>query len=114
MNQPCINLAEVAAAWRLPVFERKFCRAVADLDKSLLPLQAALEQGNHVGESPPGVTVLGCQRTGDVIEVRAGIFFTGINAGNCCADDPGPVEEHPEYCELVFRIHAVSGETSIS
>lgn len=67
-------------------------------------LQQGLRQGSHVGPSALQVRVLRSAVRGDVIEVKAGIFYTGIIAGCSCADDPTPVDELSEYCELLLRI----------
>ncbi|WP_296802845.1 hypothetical protein [Thiolapillus sp.] len=48
------------------------------------------------------------------ILVRAGLFYTGIIAGCSCADDPGPVEEQNEYCEISVTIGKHSGKASLT
>jgi hypothetical protein len=38
----------------------------------------------------------------DCIQVKAGLLYTGIIVGCSCADDPTPVDEINEYCEMQF------------
>ena len=47
------------------------------------------------------------------ILVKAGIFYTGIIAGCSCADDPTPLDEQNEYCELELNINKETAETTI-
>ena len=49
-----------------------------------------------------------------VIRVTVGIFYTGIIAGCSCADDPTPVEENTEYCEVQLEIDKKTAETTIA
>jgi hypothetical protein len=48
------------------------------------------------------------------IHVTAGIFYKGIMAGCSCADDPTPVGENPEYCEVRIDIDRVTAETTVT
>jgi hypothetical protein len=48
------------------------------------------------------------------IRARAGIFFQGILSGCSCADDPTPVEEQSEYCELVFNIDKQTAQATVT
>ena len=50
----------------------------------------------------------------DHIHVKAGIFYTGIIAGCSCADDPTPVDEQAEYCEVRLEINKATAATAIS
>ena len=42
-----------------------------------------------------------------------GIFYTGVVAGCSCADDPTPVEEQHEYCEVLIEINRATAEAVI-
>jgi hypothetical protein len=50
---------------------------------------------------------------GGHVAVRVGLFFAGINAGACCADDPTPVETHREYCVVEMQIDLATGEAQV-
>jgi hypothetical protein len=46
--------------------------------------------------------------------VKAGIFYRGVIAGCSCADDPSPMDETSEYCEVLFEIDRRTGEATVS
>jgi hypothetical protein len=46
--------------------------------------------------------------------LKAGVFYTGIIAGCSCSDDPSPVDEQNEYCDLLFTIDKLTAETQIT
>lgn len=48
------------------------------------------------------------------IRARAGIFYTGVIAGCSCADDPTPVDEQNEYCDVRVDIDKQTGEATIA
>ena len=50
---------------------------------------------------------------GSIIRAMAGIFYTGIIAGCSCADDPTPVNEESEYCEVQLDIDKATAETTV-
>ena len=102
-------LPESLAAWQTPAFNATFCREVAQLEHATLPLQQALAIGSHVAERAPQVMVLSSDSSDRHLEIKAGIFFSTVIAGCNCADDPTPLEENNEYCELLFRIDRQTG-----
>ena len=99
-----IELAETVAAWGTPAFENAFKEEVQALGVAALPLQQGLAQSSCVAPGAVNVVVLKAADAGDAIEVKAGVFYGGIISGSCCADDPTPVDEQLEYCELLFEI----------
>lgn len=74
-----------------------------------LPLQAGLSRSSAVGSSPPCVIVLHHETHAATIEVKLGVSYAGIIAGCACADDPTPVDEIAEYCELQLSIDRGTG-----
>ena len=84
------------------------------LDRQQLPLQAGLVLSSYVSDSPISITILSHEVLDTFIRVKAGIFYTGIIAGCNCADDPSPVDEINEYCEIQVLIDMHSAEVSIS
>ena len=58
--------------------------------------------------------ILDQSEDGNLILVKAGIFYTGIIAGCSCADDPTPIAEQNEYCVLQFCIDKQTAETTVT
>lgn len=108
-----IKFANSCKAWGHPEFEAVFKQDVRQLDAGVLPLQAALAYSSHVSESAIEPVVLMTSELDDVICVKAGIFYSGIIAGSCCADDPTPLCEQTEYCELQFDINKRTAQVRI-
>jgi len=107
------KLFRSTASWNTEQFENVFQSEVCNLDHELLPLKDGLSQTSYVSDSPIKVSVFGTQEIGNIIRVRAGIFFNGIDAGSCCADDPTPVCEQPEYCVMQFDIHRLTADSTV-
>lgn len=57
--------------------------------------------------------VLGVSEENNFIRARAGIFYTSIIAGCSCADDPTPISELNEYCEVQLDIDKQTAEATI-
>ena len=101
-------------AWEQDDFDLICKHEIESLDKNLLPLQQGLQQTSHVGSSDISVVILNSSDNKDSILVKTSIFYSGTIAGSCCADDPTPIEEMPEHCELLFEINKTTAETKIS
>lgn len=108
-----ITLAQSLAAWHSPDFESVLKQELEQLDKQLLPLQQGLAQSSYVSDSDISVSILSISETPDFIQAKAAILYGGIIAGSCCADDPTPLCEQPEYCELLFSINKTTAETQV-
>jgi len=91
------------------VFEQE----VATLESSLLPLMQGMSQGSQITAADIGVMLISADDAGSCIQVRAGIFFSSVIAGCSCADDPSPVDENAEYCELRFDIDKEGARTEV-
>ncbi|OBS08610.1 hypothetical protein [Acidihalobacter prosperus] len=107
---------EALRAWQdedTGTFTQAVARALADLGTRGLPLQAALRISSYALDAPIEVTVLRTESRGRAIEVRAGIFYTGIIAGCSCADDPTPVTPQNEYCEILLTIDRHTAKAGI-
>ncbi|NWG39300.1 MAG: hypothetical protein HXY27_04945 [Hydrogenophilaceae bacterium] len=109
-----ILLPRSLAAWGTPAFENEFKTETAQLDASQLPLQQGLSLCSHVADSPISVRILGISETPDCLLVKAGILYAGIVAGCSCADDPTPISEQTEYCEVMFEINKLTSKASVS
>jgi hypothetical protein len=77
-------------------------------------LQQALAQSSYTDGANRSVRILDVADAGGGIRVKAGIFYTGIIAGCSCADDPTPLNEIAEYCELLFEIDKATAETTVT
>ena len=95
-------------------FQQVFRDEVCQLDKNLLPLQQGLKQSSFVSDSPIDVLVMDTLETDSEIIIRTSVFYSGIIAGSCCADDPSPVDELTENCELQFILDKNTANTSVS
>ncbi len=109
-----IKLAKVLAAWGKVDFEYTLKNEIEKIDKRQLPLQEALTQSSYVSESNISAVILGVTATDTSISVRSGIFYAGIIAGSCCADDLTPANELAEYCEMRFAINRITAETTVT
>ncbi len=109
-----IRLAESLRAWGGAGFETILKREVEKLGADQLPLQQALSGSNYVAESPITVMVHRVAETENVISIRAGIFYHGIIGGCSCADDPTPIGENNEYCEVQIDIDKATAATAVT
>ena len=102
------SLPNSLAAWESPRFSEIFCEEVAALPASVLRLEKALLRGSHVLPEPPQVMLLNAAGDERTLQLRAGIFFASVLAGCNCADDPGPMDEYQEYCQVTFLLDRVT------
>lgn len=108
-----MNFEKTLAAWKTPSFVGVFkedVRANADW----LPLQQGLALTSHALTERIDAMVISSFDGGNVLKVKAGIFFEGILTGCSCADDPTPVGEQNEYCEMLFEIDRKTGEAVVT
>ena len=108
-----IRLNNTLNAWDTPEFPNVFQQEIAAMATTLLPLQEGLTISSHVTDRPVQAMILSTGDDGNLIRVKAGIFYTGIIAGCSCADDPTPIAEQNEYCEVEFCIDKQSGLTTV-
>lgn len=109
-----IKLLNALEAWGTPDFENALKEEIHQIDTELLPLQEGLSQSNHVSEGDISVVILNVTETANVIRAKTGIIYAGIIAGSCCADDPTPMSEQTEYCEVQFDINKMTAETTVT
>ena len=109
-----LKLNNALKAWGTPDFEMALKDDIQKLGSETLPLQQGLSQSSHVGDAKISVIVLNTTETPESIRAKTGIFYAGIIAGSCCADDPTPMSENTEYCELLFEINKITADTSVT
>lgn len=101
-------------AWSAPNFKDVLKKEIEQLDAGQLPLQQGLSAGSHVQGDKFTVMVLGVSEEDNFIRARAGVFYTSIIAGCSCADDPTPISELSEYCEVQLDIDKKTAETTVT
>ncbi len=106
-----IQLDQSLQAWGSLEFETVLKRELAQ-QASELPLQQGLATGNYVLDAPVTVVINSVVDTGGTIRVMAGVFYQGVIGGCSCADDPTPISEINEYCEVLLDIDKGSAETA--
>jgi len=67
-----------------------------------------------VSDAPFTVSVNTVSEVDNFIRVTAGIFYQGIIGGCSCTDDPTPVSDINEYCEVQLDIDNASAITTVT
>ncbi len=109
-----IKLIRALEAWGAPDFENVLQGEIQKIEPELRPLQEGLSQSSYVSDADISVLILNVTETTEEILVKAGIFYAGVIAGSCCADDPTPMSEQTEYCEVQFNINILTAETTVA
>ena len=109
-----IRLTKAANAWGKPDFNAILKQDIEQLDIDQLPLQQALSTTSYVAGRDFSAMIISANDADGVIRAKAGIFYQGILGGCSCADDPTPVEEQNEYCEVQFAIDKHTAETTVT
>jgi len=113
-EQPVIKLIRSLEAWGTPDFENTLQKEIQKIEPDILPLQEGLSQSSYVSDADISVMILNLTETAHDILAKIGIFYAGVIAGSCCADDPTPMSEQNEYCEVQFNINKLTAETVVS
>ena len=100
-------------AWGKAEFEQTLKGEIEQLNHSLLPLQDGLSLSSYVSPTPIKTTILKITDSSEYITIKVGIFYTGIIAGCSCADDPTPLDEQNEYCEIEDKINKKTADADI-
>lgn len=109
-----IRLTRSLNAWTTPAFKKTLREEIEQLDVSLLPLQQGLSQSSYACADNISAMIIGISEGPAFIHVKTGIFYTGMIPGCNCADDPTPVNEHTEYCEVQLDIDKATAETVVT
>jgi hypothetical protein len=109
-----IRLTKSLSVWGTPGFLETLKRELEDLGAGHLPLQQGLSTGSYAIDRGLQAMILRVSEGPTTFQVQAGLFYSGIIAGCSCADDPTPVEEHTEYCEVRLDIDKTTGETTVA
>lgn len=109
-----MQLTTVLNAWGMPAFEAILKHEIETMPVELLPLQQSLAQSSYTDGANRSVTIMRVTEMADFIRVRAGIVYSGIIPGCSCADDPTPMSELTEYCEVQLDIDKTTAEALVT
>lgn len=109
-----IKLSKALSAWQSSTFKGILKDEIEQLDAETLPLQQGLTQGDYAVGDNFSTMIISASETPNCIRVKAGVFYTSITAGCSCADDPTPIAEFSEYCEVQFDIDRITAHTQVS
>jgi len=105
--------AQETAAQDMATFSTVFNQEVCALTAELLPLQQGLQNSSYAISDKLSVAILKVTQNESSINIKAGLLYNGIIAGCSCADDPTPLDETNEYCDVIFCINKKTAETSV-
>jgi hypothetical protein len=109
-----MHLTESLRAWGTPAFGETLKHEIEQLDPRQLPLQQGLSRTSYATDSPHTAVVISAAEDARFICAKLGIFYAGIIAGCSCADDPTPVTEETEYCQVRVEIDRATGEATVT
>ena len=109
-----IRLTKTLAAWGTPDFEDTLKEEIEQLGAEQLPLQQGLSTSSYALDNKVKVRIISASEEANYIHAKVGIFYTGIIAGCSCADDPTPINENNEYCEVQLEINRTTAETTVT
>ncbi|HRH80107.1 MAG TPA: hypothetical protein PLW81_03595 [Thiobacillaceae bacterium] len=109
-----IFLPRSLAAWQTPEFRSTLKDELERLDRDLLPLQQGLSRSSHALPDSLEAVILGVEDLPGRIGAKVALFYSGIIAGCSCADDPTPVDEITEHCEIRLDIRKDNAETTLT
>jgi hypothetical protein len=109
-----IFLTASLAAWNTPAFSDAFKQELARLDTLQNFLQQGLRVSSYALVDKLAILVINALESPGMIEVKAGLFYSGVSAGCSCADDPTPVDEVTEYCEVLIEIDKATASATIT
>ncbi len=108
-----MRLNKALAAWGSSGFKDILKLEIESHGIDALPLQQGLSLSNYVSPDDLSVMIISCAGHADLIQVKAGVFYSGVIAGCNCADDPTPADKQAEYCVLQLDIDRQTAETRI-
>ena len=108
-----IRFSKALSAWGTPDFNDILKKEIEQLDVENLPLQHGLSTGSYAMDNNLKVMIISVSERANLIRAKAGIFYSGVIAGCSCADDPTPIDEHNEYCEVHIDINKITAETTV-
>lgn len=108
------SLPASLAAWNTPDFADVFKNELGRVDGIQRFLQQGLRTSSYALADKLEISLLSASEFPDRIALKAGLFYTGVIAGCSCADDPTPVDEIAEYCEVLVEIDKATAEAGMT
>jgi len=108
------NLPKSLNAWRSDAFNQILKKEICALSSNLLPLQEGLQHSSYAIADNLSLMVLSTTENDNNVQIKIGLFYSGVITGCNCADDPTPVDEITEYCDALIIIDKHMAEASIS
>ncbi|WP_410474755.1 hypothetical protein [Guyparkeria sp. TX1] len=93
--------------------EPTFKAEIAALSPDDLPLQQGMAHGNVAKGDALSAMVISTEITPGQVRIHAGLFFASVVAGCACTNDPTPMNDEPEYCEVEFAIDRPGGAAQV-
>jgi len=93
-------------------FQQVFKQEIKTINPDLLPLQQGLQHSTYANADNLSASILNHKENKNEVLVKTALFYTGIIAGCSCADDPTPVDEINESCEVLFTIDKKTARTT--
>jgi hypothetical protein len=100
-------------AWGAPEYEA-LLKQELEQQAGQLPLQQGLSCSSSVADTPVTVMIHSVADSGSSIRVKAGVFYAGVVGGCSCADDPTPLSENTEYCEIQLDIDKATAVAEVA
>lgn len=101
-------------AWGTPQFETIAKLEIEAMDRNDLPLQQGLAFGNYVAVDPITVSIKSAIATDTSLQIRALIFYQSLISGCSCADDPTPISNENECCEVQLDIDKTTSLVTVT
>ena len=108
------RFSKALETWGSPDFKAVVKKEIELLPITELPLQQGLTTGSYALDHDIEAMVLNVRESDEFIHVKAGIFYKAIIAGCSCSDDPTPIDECNEHCEVMIDIDKESAEATIT
>jgi hypothetical protein len=109
-----IRLIKALDAFGTSRFKSILKKELEQLNADQLPLQQGLSMGSYALDDTLNVMIISVGDDAHCIHVKAGVFYSGIVAGCSCADDPTPLDENSEYCEVRINIDKKTAVASVA
>ena len=113
MKTNMLRLTKSAEAWKSPEFEGILIKEVSSLGLKYLPLQKGLSSSSVALDHDLKLMLLSKQEDENRATIKMGVFYKGITLGCSCADDPTPIGDVNEYCEIIVSIDLKNGQSTI-
>ncbi|VAW52666.1 hypothetical protein MNBD_GAMMA06-1179 [hydrothermal vent metagenome] len=107
------NLPLSLKAWGTASFYAVLKQEVCALDATLLPLQQGLKNSSYAISDKLSIIILESKDDAEKIHIKTGLLYNGIISGCSCSDDPTPIDETNEYCDVLFFINKKTAETKV-